>query len=296
MHYAGRMSATTKPAQLELAGRTFTWGTRTYVMGVINVSPDSFSGDGVRTAEEARAQAERFAAEGADLLDIGGQSTRPGPQKTEAGFGEITPEEEMRRVLPAIEAVRRALPDMPISVDTYKRAVAQAALDAGAHLLNDIYGFRHDPELASIAAKTGAAVCLMHNQRGWPPGDVMQRVREGLRESLAIAGAAGIPRERIIVDPGFGFGWRPEENIEMLRRLRELESLGLPVLVGTSRKSTIGAVLGGAPVEERLMGTAATVAVAIAYGADIVRVHDVREMKQVCAVADAIVRGWGGAG
>lgn len=294
MHYADRMSETSRPAQLQIGARTFAWGKRTYVMGVINVSPDSFSGDGVRTADEALAQAARFAAEGADLLDIGGQSTRPGPRKTEAGFEEITPEEEMRRVLPAIEAIRRALPDMPLSVDTYKREVARAALGAGAHMLNDIYGFRRDPELASIAAKAGAAVCVMHNQRGRPPGDVMERAIEGLRESLAIAEAAGVPRERIIADPGFGFGWRPEQNVEMLRRLRELETLGLPILIGTSRKSTIGTLLGGVPVEGRLLGTAATVALAIANGADIVRVHDVREMKQVCAVADAIARGWDG--
>jgi len=283
---------------LRIGPRTFAWGARTYIMGVVNVSPDSFSGDGLASAADAAAQAARFADEGADLLDVGGQSTRPGANRTEAGFDEITPDEEMRRVLPAIEAIRSAVPGIPISVDTYKPAVAAAALDAGAHMLNDIYGFRRDPALAALAAARGVPACVMHNQRNRPhSGDVIADVAAGLRESMRIAGEAGLPLSMLVADPGFGFGWTPGQNLEMLRRLGELRALGLPLLVGTSRKSTIGAVLdpgtpGGAPVEQRLFGTAASVALAIAAGADIVRVHDVRAMRDVARFADAVTRGW----
>lgn len=274
---------------------TFAWGARTYVMGVVNVSPDSFSGDGLSTAGAALEQARRFIDEGADILDLGGQSTRPGQNKSEAGFDEITPEEEIARVLPALERISAALPNAPVSIDTYKPAVARAAIDAGAHMLNDIEGFRRGgEELARIAAAARVPVAIMHNQRKRAATDVIAGVMEGLRASIAIADDAGIPRSMLIADPGFGFGWREAQNIEMLRRLRELEALELPILVGTSRKSTIGAVLGGVPVDERAYGTAATVALAIANGADIVRVHDVRAMKQVALVADAVVRGWDG--
>jgi len=270
----------------------FAWGARTYVMGIINVSPESFSGDGLSRVDDAVERARRFVADGADILDVGGQSTRPGAVKTEAGFDEITPQEEIRRVLPVIERIRAELPHAPVSVDTYKPEVARAALAAGAHMLNDIYGFRRDPRLARIAAEHGVPAAVMHNQRGRSPGDVIARISEGLRESVRIAEAAGLPPERLIADPGFGFGWTPEQNVEMLRRLPELAALGLPLLVGTSRKSTIGLILGGAPVEGRLVGTAATTALAIAGGADIVRVHDVAAMKQAALVADAVVRGW----
>ena len=276
---------------MQIGPRAFAWGSRTYIMGVINVSPESFSGDGLRDPAEAVEQARRFIAEGADILDVGGQSTRPGPKKTEAGFEEITAGEEIRRVVPVIEGIRRELPEAPISVDTYKPAVARAALAAGAHLLNDVMGFRREPALARIAAEAHVPVVVMHNQRGGASGDVIATIQEGLRASMRIAEDAGIPRGAVIVDPGFGFGWTPEQNIEILRRLRELETLGAPILVGTSRKSTVGIALGGAPVERRIFGTAATVALAIANGADIVRVHDVAEMAQVTRVADAIVRG-----
>ncbi|HEY8172139.1 MAG TPA: dihydropteroate synthase [Dehalococcoidia bacterium] len=277
---------------MTIGPRTFVWGARTYIMGVLNVSPDSFSGDGLASVDAALEQARRFVDEGADILDVGGQSTRPGAVKSEAGFDEISPEEEIRRVVPVIERLRAEFPQSPISVDTYKPAVATAALDAGAHLINDIEGFRRDPEMARIAVKRGVPAIVMHNQRGRHADDVISAIIGSLRESLHIAAVAGVPREQLIVDPGFGFGWSPEHNIEMLRRLRELEELGLPVLVGTSRKSTIGAVLGGAPVEERLIGTAASVALSIASGADIVRVHDVAAMKQAARMADAVVRGW----
>jgi dihydropteroate synthase len=274
--------------------RTFAWGTRTYIMGVINVSPESFSGDGLTSVDAATEQARRFVDEGADMLDVGGQSTRPGVMKTEAGFDEISPDEEIRRVVPVIRAIRGVAPNTAISVDTYKPRVAREALLAGADLLNDIWGFRRDPEIARLAADAAVPAIAMHNQRGHAAGDVLNAIVEGLTESVRIAASAGLSRERLIIDPGFGFGWRPEQNMEMLRRLGALRALGLPILVGTSRKSSIGAALGGAPVEERIFGTAASVAIAIANGADIVRVHDVAAMKQVAMVADAIVRGSGG--
>jgi dihydropteroate synthase len=277
---------------MRIGPRAFVWGARTYIMGVINVSPESFSGDGLASTEDAIAQARRFVDEGADILDVGGQSTRPGAVKSEAGFDEISEEEELHRVVPVIERIARELPDAAISVDTYKPGVARAAITAGAHMLNDIEGFRRFPEMARIAADAGLPAVVMHNQRGREADDVMRGIIDGLRESLCIAADGGLGIEPLIVDPGFGFGWRPEENIEMLRRLRELEVLRLPVLIGTSRKSTIGTVLGGASVEERLLGTAASVALAVAGGADLVRVHDVGAMRQVALVADAIVRGW----
>ncbi len=281
---------------MRIGPTTFVWGARTYIMGVINVSPDSFAGDGLTTLDAAVEQARRFVDEGADILDVGGQSTRPGTNKTDAGFDEISPHEEIRRVVPAIEAIRAALPATPISVDTYKPDVARAALDAGAAMINDIWGFRRADGLARIAAEAGVPAVIMHNQRGRASSDLIRDdvigdIISGLRESVNIAATIGLDASMLIADPGFGFGWRPEQNLEMLRRLGELRALGLPLLVGTSRKSTIGAVLGDAPVEERVFGTAASVAIAIANGADIVRVHDVAAMKQVALVTDAIVRG-----
>ncbi len=280
-------------AELNIGPRQFVWGDRTYLMGVINVSPESFAGDGLADVESALAQAGRFVAEGADILDVGGQSTRPSQKRvTQAGFEEVAPEEEIRRVVPVIERIVAEL-HVPVSIDTYKASVARAGLQAGAHLLNDIWGFHCDPSLAQIAAEFNVPAVVMHNQRDRSArGDVIAAVRAGLEASIAIAERGGLSRHRLIVDPGFGFGWTPEQNVEMLRRLGELRALGLPVLVGTSRKSTIGALLDGAPVEERLFGTAATVALAIANGADIVRVHDVAEMYDVARVTDAIVRGW----
>jgi len=273
---------TVKPPPLTIRGREFLWGRRTYVMGVLNITLDSFSGDGLGDdVEAAVAQGRRFAAEGADILDVGGESTRP-------GFDPVSADEEMSRVLPVIERLIAAV-DLPISIDTAKAEVARAALEAGAHLVNDVWGFRLDPEMAAAVARFAVPAVVMHNQRGRPFRDVIGDIRSGLEAGIALAAAAGIPRERLIIDPGFGFGWTEAQNLEMLRRLRELTDIRLPILVGTSRKSTIGAVL-GLPVEERLMGTAATVAIAIANGADIVRVHDVKEMAQVCRMADAVLR------
>ncbi len=269
---------------LRIGPRDFRWGERTHVMGVVNVTPDSFSGDGLTDPDAAVEHGIALAAEGADILDVGGESTRP-------GFAGVSAEEETRRVVPVVRRLVRET-DAVISIDTCKPVVAEAALDAGAHLLNDIWGFRLHPEVAQVAARYGVPAVVMHNQRGRDfSGDVMGVVIWGLRASVEIAGMAGIPGDHLIVDPGFGFGWSEEYNLEMLRRLPELRALGLPVLVGTSRKSTIGAVT-GKPVDQRLPGTAATVALAIAGGADIVRVHDVAAMVDVARTADAIVRGW----
>jgi dihydropteroate synthase len=222
-----------------------------------------------------------MADEGADIIDLGGQSTRP-------GFDELSVAEELRRVVPAVRAVVEAV-GLPVSIDAYRRPVAEAALDAGAHLLNDIYGFRHDPSLAELAASRGVPAVVMHNQRGREFHDTIADIRAGFEASIAVAHDAGLAPEQLILDPGFGFGWTVPQNLEMLRRLGELRDLGLPLLVGTSRKSTIGTVL-EAPEDQRAWGTAATVAIAIANGADIVRVHDVAPMVQVARMADAIGR------
>lgn len=273
-----------EPQPLVIRGRRFEWGSRTYLMAILNVTPDSFSGDGIAyDVHAAVAQAKRFEEEGADIIDVGGESTRP-------GYEGVSAEEEMRRVLPVIERVSAAVA-LPISVDTTKAAVAEAAVAAGAHLINDVSGLQADSAMAGVAARSGVPVVIMHNQRGKPFHDVIGDITDGLKVGIAAAEAAGVSREKIIVDPGFGFGWTVEQNLEMIRRLSELKALGQPLLAGTSRKSTIGAVL-DLPVEKRLMGTAATVALSIANGADIVRVHDVREMAQVCRMTDAVVRGW----
>ena len=277
---------TSIPNPITIRGREFRWGSRTYVMGVVNVTPDSFSGDGLGLdVEAAVAQGRRFEEEGADILDVGGESTRP-------DFAPISVEEELRRVVPVVRRLA-AETALPVSIDTYKPEVAEAAIAAGAHLLNDVWGFRHQGDgerLARLAAQSGLPVVVMHNQRGRQFHDVIGDLLAGFRESLRIAREAGVPKERLIIDPGFGFGWDEAHNLEMLRRLAELRVLGRPVLIGTSRKSTIGKVL-DLPVEERIEGTAATVAIAIANGADIVRVHDVKAMVRVARMTDAIVRG-----
>lgn len=273
-----------RPAPITIGGREFVWGRRTFVMGIVNVTPDSFSGDGLaRDVDAAVRQAARMAADGADIIDVGGESTRP-------GFEPIPAEEEVRRTVPVIERLVREL-DVPVSIDTYKAAVARAALAAGASLVNDVHGLRREPAVARVAAEFGVPTVAMHNQRGRDFHDVIGDITVGLLESLRLAREQGLPEERVIVDPGFNFGWTEEQALEMLRRLGELRALGRPILIGTSRKSTIGVVL-GLPVEERLEGTAATVALSIANGADIVRVHDVREMVRVARMADAVVRGW----
>jgi dihydropteroate synthase len=263
---------------------SFLWGERTYVMGILNATPDSFSGDGLGAdVNAAVVRARTFATDGADLIDVGGESTRP-------GHTPVSVDEELRRTIPVVEAITGSVV-VPLSIDTSKREVAEAALAAGAAMINDEWGLKRGSRLGEAAAATGAAMVLMHNQEDTAYRDLVPEVVESLARSVDEAVSAGVSRGRIIVDPGIGFGKTAEQNLELLRRLGELRPLGLPILVGVSRKSTIGAVL-GLPVDQRLEGTAATVAVAIANGADIVRVHDVKEMVRVVRMTDAIVRGW----
>ncbi|HLX41272.1 MAG TPA: dihydropteroate synthase [Ktedonobacteraceae bacterium] len=271
------------------------WGQRTHVMGIINVTPDSFSGDGIiheaLTTEDVVVQAvalgRQFVMEGATMIDVGGESTRP---RTQADSLAI--EQELARVLPVIAALYKALPeDVMLSVDTYHAEVARQALDAGACIINDIWGLQRDSMMAGLAAERGVPVILMANMRGFQKREIVSDVMRFLASSIERALAAGVAWERIIIDPGIGFGTTPEENLLLLRRLSELRALNRPILLGTSRKSTIGLVLGGLSPSERIEGTAATVALGIAQGADIVRVHDVHEMVRVVKMSDAIVRG-----
>ena len=271
-------------------------------MGILNVTPDSFSGDGLATGDDAVAaavaQARAFVAAGADILDIGGESSRPGAEP-------LTPEAESARVLPVIAAVRAALPDVPISVDTYRASVAAAALDAGADIVNDIWALRADPGMAALVAARGVPVVLMHNRSrpnavladgrlgseyvGATYAHVIEDVARELLQAVDEATAAGIARESIVLDPGIGFGKTLLQNLALINHLDRLKALvGLPVLLGTSRKSFIGRVL-DLPVEERLEGTLATLAVGIARGADIVRVHDVAAAVRVARMTDAIL-------
>ncbi|GAI81373.1 unnamed protein product [marine sediment metagenome] len=271
----------------------FRWGERTYVMGIINLSPDSFSGDGVADVEAAVTQAHRFVSQGADILDVGGESTRPGSSP-------VSVDEEIKRVVPVIERLASEVP-VPLSIDAYKSEVAHRALEAGAAMLNDQWGLKRDPHLAGLAAEKGVPIILMSNQRdrgGYDAGarrdtayyqDVMAEVSASLGRSIETALEAGVSPENIIIDPGIGFGKTWQQDIEIIRRLEELKQLGRPILIGTSRKSLIKMVL-DLPADQRVEGTAATVAIGIANGADIVRVHDVQQMVRVCRMTDAIVR------
>jgi dihydropteroate synthase len=248
-------------------------------MGIVNVTPDSFSGDGVPDPGAAVEQGLRMVAEGADLLDVGGESTRPGHQP-------VAEEVELGRVLPVVTRLARES-GVPVSIDTWKLAVAEACASAGAALVNDVWGLQRSPGLAALAAREGLGLIVMHNQDGTEYVDLVPDLVASLRRSVAIAEQAGVPAERVIVDPGIGFGKTPEQNLVVLRRLAELRALERPLLVGTSRKSFIGRILDH-PVEDRLEGTAASVAAAVLRGADIVRVHDVREMTRVVRVAEAL--------
>jgi dihydropteroate synthase len=264
-------------------------------MGVVNVSPDSFSGDGLANAEEAVARAKRLASEGADIIDIGGESTRPGSTP-------LSIDEELRRVIPVMGKLAQEI-SLPLSVDTYKLEVARQALNAGANMINDIWGLQKEPGLAELAAQKGVPIILMSNQRGSPCPDIMSAVIADLKRAIKQALSAGMPWENIIIDPGIGFGKTQEQNLEILQRLEELKMLGRPILLGSSRKSFIAWVLDLTPEQrlnkvtfippgdQRLEGTAATIALGIAKGVDIVRVHDVKEMARVCKMSDAIVRG-----
>jgi dihydropteroate synthase len=272
----------------------FHWGEKTYVMGILNVSPDSFSGDGVGDLDGALARALDLVEQGADVLDIGGESTRP-------GVAPVTEEEELRRVVPVIERLAGRI-TVPISVDTSKSGVAERALAAGASIINDQWGLKKDPRLAELAAAYNVPIVLMSNQRGTGGGydaalrrdraeygDVMAEITASLRASIEQAITMGVPSGNIIIDPGIGFGKSWQQEYQIIQQLGRLKDLDCPVLVGPSRKSFIGMVL-GTPVAERLEGTAAVVAISIANGADIVRVHDVRQMVRVCRVSDAIIR------
>jgi len=296
---------------LTIGKHTFHWGSRTYVMGILNVTPDSFSGDGIIAltsypsgsgaageVEAAVQQARQFLSNGADILDVGGESTRPGSQPVNA-------EEEMERVVPVISAIAREFPEAIISIDTYKAKVAEEAFKAGAHILNDVWGLRADPQLAAVAADAHVPVILMHNRSnpasvevraqlgnayiGSEYENLIEDVKRELLVSVELAKKAGIPEGQIILDPGIGFGKTREHNLELIDRLDQIRALGFPILLGPSRKSFIGFTL-DLPADQRVEGTAATVAVGIVRGADIIRVHDVREMARVAKMTDAIVR------
>lgn len=293
---------------LRVKGKSLAWGERTFVMGILNITPDSFSGDGLLAGEvekmgegdrlaRIREQARDFVASGADILDVGGESTRPGSSPVSAA-------EEIERVVPVIRALAREL-DALISVDTYKAEVAAEALKAGAHIVNDVWGLKADPQLASLVAADRVPMILMHNRSSWahaelkerlggryvgvPYEDLLEDVKRELLESVKLAHQSGVSDEQIILDPGIGFGKTVEQNLELLDRTNEIRELGYPVLVGPSRKSFIGYTL-NLPPDQRLEGTAAAVAVAIVRGADIVRVHDVEFMSRVVRMTDAIVR------
>jgi dihydropteroate synthase len=268
---------------------TFRWGERTYVMGILNVTPDSFSGDGLLAAGgdqvgAAVRQARQMVEEGADLLDIGGESTRPGHVPIDAAT-------ERARVVPIVAAVRAALPDTPISIDTTKPEVAEAALAAGADLLNDVWAVAPDDAIGPLAAAHGVPIVVMHNRAEARYTSLMAEVIADLMAAVERAVAAGVPLGNVIVDPGFGFGKTPDHNVALLRNLGALRVLDRPILLGTSRKSTLGRILGDLPVDERLEGTLATTALGIAAGVDMIRVHDVRANVRLARVSDAIVRG-----
>jgi dihydropteroate synthase len=276
-----------RPQPLEIGGRTFAWGSRTFVMGILNITPDSFSGDGLMSdrtdpVDAAVTQAKRMAQEGADMLDIGGQSTRP-------GHVQLLAEEEMARAVPVVAAVRRALPDMPLSIDTTSARVAEAALDAGAQLINDVWGTAAEPELLTLAAERSVPLVLMHNRHEARYVNLVAEVIADLARAIDTALAAGIDWERLIVDPGIGFGKTPEHNLALLHDLAALQVLARPILLGTSRKSTIGKVL-DLPAEERVEGTLATTALGVAAGVDIVRVHDVKPNVRAARMSDAVIR------
>jgi dihydropteroate synthase len=280
------------PAPLAVGPLTVAWGERTYVMGVLNVTPDSFSGDGLLRATDpvdaAVSLATRMVEDGADLLDVGGASSRP-------GHAEIAPGEEAARVVPVIRALAAALPSAAISIDTTSPAVAAAALDAGAHLLNDVWGVADDPAMVRLAAERGVPIVLMHNRGEARYRNLVAEVVADLQRALDRALDAGVPWDHLLVDPGFGFGKTPDHNLALLADLDAIRVLGRPILLGTSRKSTLGRIL-DLPADQRVEATVATTALAVAAGVDVVRVHDVRENVRAARVADAILRGWRPAG
>lgn len=272
----------TAPAPIRCGGAVLEFGRRTYLVGIINMTPDSFAGDGLDgDAGAAEALGERWKEEGADVIDVGGQSTRPSAVR-------VPVDEELRRTIPAVRRLVRL--GLPVSVDTFSARVAGQALDAGAAIVNDVTALTGDPAMAAVVARAGAPVVLMDGRNRRGAADLVAETRAYLAERIAAAAAAGIDPSRTVVDPGYGFGVTLAQNMEMLRRLRELRALSRPVLIGTSRKGSIGRVL-SLPVCQLMEGTAATIVIAIANGADLVRVHDVRAMARVARMTDAIVRG-----
>lgn len=272
----------TQPASIRCGPAVLQFGRRTFVMGIINMAPDSFAGDGLGgDAAAAEARGTMFQQDGVDLLDVGGRSTRPGAPLVGAA-------EEIRRIIPAIKRLVRL--GLLVSVDTSSATVAAAALDEGAALVNDVTALRGDPAMGPLVARAGVPIVLMDQDDRSAAADVVAATVMFLRERIRAARALGIDESQILVDPGYGFGLTIAQNMQILRRLRDLTALGRPILIGTSRKGSIGKVL-NLPVHERVEGTAATVAVAIMNGADVIRVHDVRAMVRVARMADAIARG-----
>jgi dihydropteroate synthase len=295
---------------LTIGKRDFNWGSKTYLMGILNITPDSFSGDGLyqtadssgeldinKLVDTALTKARGFADAGADIIDIGGESTRPGADIVDL-------KTEMERVVPVVESLVQEI-DLPISIDTYKHQIAEAALEAGADMVNDVWGLNADPEMGTTITRYGVPVILMHNRSSWAHADIKESlggryigipydnlikdIKRELLESVELAHTSGIPDGRIILDPGIGFGKTVDQNLELINRMQEIRELGYPLLYGPSRKSFIGYTL-DKPPHERLAGTAASIAVGILRGADIIRVHDVDFMKQVATMTDAIVR------
>ena len=266
---------------MKIGSRTFDTARKTYLMGILNVTPDSFSDGGkFNHLDAALRHTEEMLAEGADIIDIGGESTRP-------GHTPISDQEEIDRIAPAVEAVKARF-DVPVSIDTYKSAVAEAALQAGADLVNDIWGFRHDPRIAAVAARYGAACCLMHNRREAVYEDLLEDMLSDLQCSVSAARSAGIPEDKIMVDPGVGFGKTYEMNLTVLHHLEIFHRLGLPILLGTSRKSVIGLAL-NLPADKRLEGTLVTTVLAVEKGCAFVRVHDVEANRRAIQMTEAIL-------
>ncbi|HET7581014.1 MAG TPA: dihydropteroate synthase [Bacillales bacterium] len=270
------------PGWLKCGQYTIDLNEKTLIMGILNVTPDSFSDGGLfANVEKAVAHAKQMAADGADIIDIGGESTRP-------GYTPVPVEEELQRVLPVIREVAAEV-DLPISIDTYKADTARQALDAGASIINDIWGAKKDPEMAKVAADYGVPIILMHNRDNMDYGDIMADMISDLKESIEIIRRAGVKEENIILDPGVGFAKTYEQNLEVMDRLEELTGLGYPVLLGTSRKSIVAQTL-KLPKEERMEGTGATVCLGIEKGCQIVRVHDVLPIKRMATMMDAMLK------
>lgn len=269
---------------MKIGNRQFETDRHTYIMGILNVTPDSFSDGGkFNQTDAALAHVEQMIEEGADIIDIGGESTRP-------GHVQITEEEEIQRTAPIIELIKSKF-DIPVSIDSYKAKVAQAAVDAGADLVNDIWGLKYDKDIAEVIAKSGTACCLMHNRDNHEYQNFMEDMKQDLRETIIMAKQAGIADDKIMLDPGVGFGKTYENNLEAIYKLEELDELGYPLLLGTSRKSVIGLTL-DLPVTERVEGTLATTVLAVMKKCSFVRVHDVRENKRIIQMSEAIREGW----